>query len=128
MKKKFENFGSLLEWMIKNGDRKQRYYYSLNVITCEMEVSDKWIRKSKTKIVRHPEALKTPREGSWYRNISDAFGGMICKSTVRELFGQSFAESIPYDRTASNPMYKCASPMKLYFADRIRYYKGGLVA
>ena len=123
MKEKFENLKALADWLVKNGNRKQRYYYSLNVNTCEMEVSDTRIRPSKNKIVRHPDEIGKHYRESWFWYIGNAFGGLICKSKLSSIVGKKNAEIIEYDGERDNPYYKCADPMKLYLVDRINIIK-----
>lgn len=118
MNKKFENINALATWMVANGDRKQRYYYSLDINTCKMEVSSNKISESIYKIVRHPDALTKGKH--WRSHIVEAFGGFVCKTTVIELVGKSLADKIHWDAVADNPHYRCSSPMKLYLTNRIR--------
>lgn len=118
MKQQFANIDALVSWMVKNGDRKQSYYYSLDINTCEMEVSSNRINESINKIVRHPEAIRKYKK--WRTHIAEAFGGFVCKASVIELLGKSLADKIHWDALADNPHYRCSSPMKLYLANRIR--------
>ena len=119
MKKTFSCLDDLADWMLENGDRKQRYYYAFNAKTNVWTVSDKRIRATKNTMVRHPNEIAKCYRTQWLKYIGDAFGGLVCKSTVVEYFGRETADEIPFDAMLYNPYYKCSPPMKLYVVDRL---------
>ena len=119
MTQNFYNLEDLADWMLQNGDRKQRYYYAFNANTNVWTVSDKRIRATKNTIVRHPNEIAKCYRAKWLKYIGDAFGGLVCKSTVIEYFGRETADVIPFDAELDNPYYKCSPPMKLYIVDKL---------
>lgn len=124
MKKKFKNIDALVNWMAINGNKDRRYCYSLDVNTCEMEVSDIWIEPSKNKIVRYPKSISnmTVKWKRWHRHISKAFGGYLRRGTVEFIMGEKFVDNNRWD--TEKVCKNGSSPERLYFYDRIVALKG----